>query len=81
MFTSSNGFKILIVARRDNTFKDVALEYGKKLELSYDNLNKLDFLFNAEKLKIDDSKTLGEIGFKSPDHAITVLDVYNIIGA
>ena len=79
IFTASSGLRLIIATPLNIRICDLLSAYVKKLNLSENLIGKeLIFLFNAERLKKDEQKTVSEFGFKNHS-TITVLDRGNIL--
>ena len=80
-FTSS-GLKVVIQVGLKNTFRDAAILFCNKVNIDPCCIKKEDIIFlkNAEKIDVNDYKTLEQIGIVN-GYFITVLDKNNIIGA
>ena len=82
MFTSSNGgLNVNILIGLNNTFKDAATIFYKKINIIPSFVEKkIFFLFNGSALKMKDKKTLEQIGIKG-NSRIFALDTTGILGA
>ena len=79
-FNASSGLKVIITVGKNNTIKDALIKYCNKIGVDTSLIGKeIIFLFNAEKLNIEDRKKIGQL-LKDNDQ-ITVIDQINIIGA
>ena len=79
--TATSGLKIVIPAPNNMTFKELFIQYVKKVGIPESVIGtKIVFLFNAEKLDVNSQEPIGKT-FKFFNADITVLDQGNIIGA
>ena len=78
--TSTSGKKFVIIMGKNNLLIDVIKKLSPKVRVQVSTLKKeCVFLFNAEKLNLDDTRPLGTL-FKHNEPEITVLVQNNIIG-
>jgi len=75
----------IVVISHNETFFSAVKEFCKMMGLSFDELkknkDKIAFIYNANKLDIEDSRTLGQIFQHSTITRISVIDYSNIFGA
>ena len=79
---ASSGLNVLIKISNNKTVKDLLLTFANKVGVDKKHLGKeIVFLFNAEKLNVEDLRKVkdvfGGVGFST----ITVVDQQNVIGA
>ena len=80
-FEASTGLKVLIPIGLNNTIKDAYILYCNKVDINYSQIDKsIIFLYMGQRLRCEDNKTLGQIGFRNKSQ-ITVFDQGNVIGA
>ena len=81
IFASSNGLTINLKVPSNNTIEDLLKLYAKKAGFSQNLLGKdINFLFDAEVMKVHDQTRLDE-KFTGIYHTITVIDIKNVLGA
>ena len=81
VFNTQKGHTTNIIASYNMKVKDLLLNYVQKLGLGPAVMgDSLFFLFNGSKLKLNEEKTIYDIGLHTGGH-IVVLDVKEVIGA
>lgn len=79
--TATSGLKVVIAAPKTMTFSQLFKNYVNKVGVPESVIgDKIVFLFNAEKLKVDSQEPISTL-FKAFNANVTVLDQGNIIGA
>ena len=81
-FVATTGLTVVIKVGLKNTFRDAAILFCNKVNIDPCCIKKEDIIFlrNAEKIDVNDYKTLEQIGIIN-GCSITVLDSKNIYGA
>ena len=80
-FRASTGVKAMIQIGLKNTFREAAIKFCNRINVNPSLIGvHLIFLKNAEKIDLNDYKTLEQIGIKNY-YIITVIDNVNIYGA
>ena len=81
VFNTQKGHTTNIIASYNMKVKDLLLTYVQKLGLGPAVMgDSLFFLFNGNKLKLNEEKTVYDVGLHNGGH-IVVLDVKEVIGA
>lgn len=81
MFESSSGLKVNILIGLNNTFKDAATIFCKKINIIPSLIGeKIHLMFNGCVLKMKDKKTLEQIGIIG-NSKILIIDTSGILGA
>ena len=71
IFESNSGIKISIGSGKNNTFKDLVIKYCQIINQSLSVIRKsCIFLYNSQKLKINNHKTLEQIGLKENSNVL-----------
>ena len=78
---ASSGLNVLVKISNNKTVKDLLLTFANKVGVDKKHLGKeIVFLFNAEKLNVEDSRKVKDV-FGGGFSTITVVDQQNVIGA
>ena len=80
LFTTTQGLKAAIIIERNSTFKEAAISLCRKLGVSTSVIEKLVFLHNASRVKLEDKISQLVLGFQLSIN-ITILDQDDILGA
>ena len=80
-FAHTSGLKINLYIDQNKTFKEAVIMFCNKVGIPFSSLyqKKIFFLYNANKLNIEDNRKLAQIFLNFS--IISVVDVFNIIGA
>ena len=80
LFTTTQGLKTAIIIDRNSTFREATISLCRKLGVSTSVIEKLIFLHNASRVKLEDKISQLVLGFQLSIN-ITILDQDNILGA
>ena len=80
LFTTTQGLKAAIIIDRNSTFREATISLCRKLGVSTSVIEKLIFLHNASRVKLEDKISQLVLGFQLSIN-ITILDQDNILGA
>ena len=73
IFESNLGMKVSIGSGKNNTFKDLVIKYCQIIDQSLSFIKKnYVFLYNGQKLKINNKKTLEQIGLKENSDVLVI---------
>ena len=73
IFESNTGIKVSIGSGRNNTFKDLVIKYCKIINHTLSLIKKnCVFVFNGQTLKLNNNKTLEQIGLKENSKVLVI---------